>query len=123
MAQRYDVSLKALFLREGDGIIRRLLFGGKVTEFLATEQPRVSNHRADFVVRTEDGLLHHVEFQTFNETGFAIRMMEYYGYLVRTHDQHVSQTVLYLGRDPLRLESTYTSPSMDYRFDSEPAGV
>ena len=24
MAQRYDVSLKALFLREGDGIIRRL---------------------------------------------------------------------------------------------------
>lgn len=37
MAQRYDVSLKTLFLREGDGIIRRLLFGGKVIELLATE--------------------------------------------------------------------------------------
>lgn len=40
MAHRYDVSLKTLFLRDGDGIIRRRLFGGKVTEHLATEQPR-----------------------------------------------------------------------------------
>jgi hypothetical protein len=44
MAQNYDVSLKSLFLREGDGIIRRRLFGGRVTEHLATEQPQVSNH-------------------------------------------------------------------------------
>ena len=43
MAQRYDVSLKSLFQREGDGIIRRLLFGGKVIEFLATEQPQKRN--------------------------------------------------------------------------------
>ena len=117
MAQRYDVSLKALFLSEGDGIIRRLLFGGKVTEHLATEQPQVFNHRADMVVRTEDGSLHHVEFQTYNETRFAVRMLESYGYLVRFHKQHVIQTVLYLGRAPLRLERSYTSPSMDFRFE------
>ena len=98
MAHRYDVSLKALFLSEGDGIIRRLLFGGKVIEFLATEQPQVFNHRADLVVRTEDGLLHHVEFQTDNEAGFALRMLEYYAYLVRVYKQHVSQMVLYLAR-------------------------
>ena len=47
LAQRYDVSLKALFLREGDGIFRRLRFGGKVIAFLATEQPQILNHRAD----------------------------------------------------------------------------
>lgn len=117
MAQRYDVSLKALFLREGDGILRRLLFGGKVTEHLATEQPQVFNHRADMVVRTEDGSLHQVEFQTSNESGFAVRMLEYYAYLVRAHQQHVVQTVLYLGQEPLRLERTYTSPSMDFRFE------
>jgi hypothetical protein len=117
MAQRYDVSLKALFLREGDGIMRRLLFGGKVTEHLATEQPQVFNHRADMVVRTEDGSLHQVEFQTSNESGFAVRMLEYYAYLVRVHKQHVVQTVLYLGAEPLRLERSYTSPSMDFRFE------
>ena len=117
MAQRYDVSLKALFLSEGDGIIRRLLFGGKVIEFLATEQPQIFNHRADLVVRTEDRALHHVEFQTFNEAGFALRMLEYYAYLVRLYKQHVSQVVLYLGREPLRLERAYTSPSIGFQFE------
>ena len=116
MAQRYDVSLKTLFLRGGDGIIRRLLFGGKVIEFLATEQPQIFNHRSDIVVRTEDLSLHHVEFQAANEAGFALRMLEYYGYLARFHQQHVFQTVLYLGREPLRMEGTYTSPSIDFRF-------
>ena len=117
MAHRYDVSLKSLFLREGDGIIRRLLFGGRVTEHLATEQPQVFNHRADMVVRTEDGSLHQVEFQTSNEAGFAVRMLEYYAYLVRAHQQHVVQTVLYLGREALRMERTYVSPSMEFRFE------
>lgn len=116
MAHRYDVSLKALFLREGDGIIRRRLFGGRVTEHLATEQPQVLNNRADMVVRTEDGLLHQVEFQVSNEQGFGLRMFEYYAYLVCTHRQHVVQTVLYLGQEPLRLETGYCTPSMDFRF-------
>ena len=117
MAQRYDVSLKALFLREGDGIIRRLLFGGKVIEFLATEQPQIFNHRADLVVRTEDGLIHHVEFQAWNEADFELRMLEYYAYLARVHKQHIFQTVLYLGREPLRLERSYISPSMNFQFE------
>jgi hypothetical protein len=117
MAQRYDVSLKALFLREGDGIIRRLLFGGKVAEYLSTEQPQISNHRADMVVRTEDGSLHQVEFQASNEAGFPLRMLEYYTYLVRAHKQHVIQVVLYIGPEPLRLEQTYTSPSINFQFE------
>ena len=117
MAQRYDVSIKTLFLHEGDGIIRRRVFGGKVTEHLATEQPQVSNHRADMVVRTGDGALHHVEFQATNEPGFGLRMLGYYYYLISTHGQHVIQTVLYLGREPLRLEDGYQSPSMDFRYE------
>lgn len=117
MAHRYDVSLKTLFLRDGDGIIRRRLLGGKVTEHLATEQPQVSNNRADMVVRTTDGWLHQVEFQVANEPGFGLRMLGYYTYLVSTYGQHVVQTVLYLGREPLRLESGYQSPSMEYRFE------
>lgn len=116
MAHRFDVSLKALFLREGDGIIRRKIFGGRVTEHLATEQPQVLNHRADMVVRTSDNSLHHVEFQVTNEPGFGLRMFEYYAYLVCAHKQHVVQTVLYLGQEPLRLETGYASPSMDFRF-------
>ena len=99
MAQRYDVSLKVLFLSEGDGIIRRLLFGGgRITEFLTTEQPLISNRRADLLVRTDDRRLHQVEFEASNKAGFALRMLEYYIYLVRTYGEHVAQVVLYLGR-------------------------
>lgn len=117
MAQRYDVSLKALFLREGDGILRRLLFGGKVIEHLATEQPQIFNRVADMLVRTEDNELHQVEFQSSNEIGFVLRMMEYYAYLVRMYRQHIVQTVLYMGREPLRMETRFDSPSMQFRFE------
>lgn len=117
MAQRYDVSLKTLFLREGDGIIRRLLFGGRIAEHLATEQPQVFNHRADMVARNEDGTVHQVEFQAANESGFNLRMLAYYAYLVRLHGQHVVQTVLYLGPDPPGLEGGYQSPSIDFRYN------
>lgn len=76
MAHRYYVSLKSLFPQDGDGIIRRRLFGGRVTEHLATEQPQAWSNRADLVVRTEDGILHHVEFHATNEADFGRRMFE-----------------------------------------------
>lgn len=117
MGQRYDVSLKSLFLREGDGIIRRLLFGpGRIVEFLLTEQPKVLNTRADIVARTEAGGVRQVEFQAQNEAGFGFRIMEYYPFLVRMYGEPVTQIVLYLGRDPMRLENFYRSESMDFRF-------
>ena len=44
-------------------------------------------------------------------------MLEYYGYLVRVHKQHITQVVLYLGKEPLRLQCAFTSPSIDFRFE------
>jgi hypothetical protein len=116
MAQRYDVSLKTLFQKPGDGIVRRLLFGGKVVELLPTEQPLVQNNRVDMVGRKEDGSLQQVEFQSKNEGDFALRMLEYYPFLVRTHGRHVGQTVLYMGREPLRMGDAFVSPSTVHRF-------
>ena len=69
------------------------------------------------VARTIDGEIHHVEFQTTNEPGFGLRMLGYYYYLISTHKKHVVQTVLYMGRDPLRLESTFTTPSLELRYE------
>jgi hypothetical protein len=117
MAHTFDVSAKTIFLRPGNGIIRRELFHGKVTEHLATEQPQVSNDRADMVVRTEEGALRHVEFQTTNEAGFGLRMLGYYYYLISAHRQHVVQTVLYMGREPMRLETGFQTPSLELRYE------
>ena len=78
MAQNFDVSAKTIFLHPGNGIIRRALFHGQVEEYLATEQPQVSNKRADMVVRNSDGEIHHVEFQTKNDSALGLRMLGYY---------------------------------------------
>ena len=75
------------------------------------------NNRSDLVARTEDGSLRQVEFQTYNEAGFGVRMLEYCAYLVRTYGEHVVQTVLYLGRDPMRLETEFQSPTTTHRID------
>ena len=116
MAQPYDTALKAMFLRDGDGIIRRQLFGGKVSEVLPTEQPQVYNLRADLVVRAREGGLHQVEFQATNEVGLPRRILRYYIYLEGAYGEHVTQTVLYMGREPMRLKDTYTTPTLQFRF-------
>ncbi len=117
LAHHYDVPLKELFLHEGDGILRRRLFGGRVVEHLATEQPQVNNLRADLVVRTEDGCIHQLEFQSSNEPDIGRRMLNYYLYLVNQHQKHIVQTVLYVGREPLRMEPAYTTPCLEFRFE------
>jgi len=68
MARAFVVSLKASILRNGNEIIRRMLFGCKVTEVLFTELPHVSLRRADLVVPTKDGALHQIEFQASRNT-------------------------------------------------------
>jgi len=117
MAQVIDVTVKTVFLHPGDGIIRRRLFRGQVEEYLSVEQPQVSNKRADMVARNSDGEIHHVEFQASNEAGFGLRMLGYYYYFLCTQETHVAQTVLYMGREPLRLENTVKTPTLDFRFE------
>ena len=117
MAQTYDVSLKALFLRESNGIIRRkVLGGGSIAQILPTEQPQVFNHRADLVARTEDGVIHQVEFQGKNEKSFPRRMLSYYVYYEGVYGEHVEQTVLYIGREPLRMPDQYTTAALSFRY-------
>ena len=117
MSQQYDVSLKALFLREGHGLVRSLLFGGRVTEVLATEQPQVFNRRADLLARSERGVLHQVEFQATNEARIPQRLLRYYVYYEDLYGEHIVQTVLYMGREPMRLEDFYETPSLRFRFN------
>ncbi len=108
--------------------MRRLLFGGQVVEWLSTEQPQVRNQRVDTVGRNQDGALHQVEFQSDNESGLPVRILQYYAFFQGTYGEHVEQTVLYLGKEPLRMADVFQSPSTVHRytivnlreFDAEP---
>lgn len=114
MAQRFDVTFKHLF-RNSHGILARMLFGEAV-EWLNVELPEVRNLRPDLLSRTAGGEIHHSEIHAKPDPGMAFRMLEYYVALVRIFRVHVIQTLLYIGREPLRIPAGYGSPSLKFEF-------
>jgi hypothetical protein len=44
-------------------------------------------------------------------------MFDYYAYLTSVYEQHVHQTAVYLGREPMRLENRYRTPVLDFQFE------
>ncbi|MCC6538497.1 MAG: hypothetical protein IT162_13155 [Bryobacterales bacterium] len=119
MAKTRDV-LSKLWLRRGqDGILSRRLCGGQIVEHLPTEQPRISNRQADLLVRNDRGEYRHVEIEGYNEddVGFGFRMLEYYVYYRREYGAPISQCVLYIGAEPLRMSAAFEEGGTTHRFE------
>ena len=114
MAQQIDVTFKSLLLHSR-GVLTRQLFG-TVREWLNVEQPEIRNLRADLLARISDGSLRHVEIQAGNQEDMALRMLEYYVGFQRILREHVWQTILYVGREPLRMPADFVTPSLLYLF-------
>ena len=110
MAQQFDVTFKTLLLRS-TGVISKILFGGKVVEWLNVEQPDVRNPRGDTVARCTDGVARHVELQSKNDPEMSFRILDYYVGFRRTMREEVEQWVVYGGREPLRMDPFFLSPS------------
>ncbi|MBS1826545.1 MAG: DUF4351 domain-containing protein [Acidobacteria bacterium] len=116
MGQEYDVSLKLLFRRSKGVAIQRLL-GGKVTEWLNVELPRVRNRRVDILARTEDGSIASLELQSRNVSAMAHRQASYYLDLHGLLGQHIRQIVLYVGAEPMKMPHTFRTPVLSFRYE------
>jgi len=114
MAQTFDVTFKYLF-RQSRGVLATMLFGDSF-EWQNVEQPAVRNLRADLLAKCADGTYRQVELQVTNDRGLAFRMLEYYVGFYRSLGEHVQQTVLYAGREPLRMDDAFHSPSTQHRY-------
>jgi hypothetical protein len=115
VAQHFDVSLKLLF-RRSSGLVARAIFGGPVEEWLNVELPKIENPRVDLLARGTDGTLRHLELESHNNGKMGRRVAEYYLAFHRRLDKHVEMVVLYIGKEPLRMEGVFKTPSMDYGF-------
>ena len=73
--QEYDVALK-LLLRGPATLTMLELTGGTVEKWLDVELPKVRNTRVDLLGETGDGGLVHLELQSGNQAGMALRMAE-----------------------------------------------
>jgi len=114
MAQSFDVTFKLLF-RNSRGVLSKLLFG-EVVDWPNVELPEVRYPRIDLLARCADGTLRHVEIQLRNESNFDFRMLEYYLGIRRVTGEHLHQTLLYIGRQPLRIKGIFESPSTRHEY-------
>jgi hypothetical protein len=80
--------------------------------------PQVNVPRLDLLARMADtGRLVNIEFQTTNEDWFLERLGIYYLVSrIQSKGEHVDQVVLYLGRRPLRMQSSLATPTMAFQI-------
>jgi len=109
----YDIALKSL-LRRLTGSVLRDLTGFTVTRWHNNELPAVQSRRADMLGETADGTLVHIELQSTNQAGMALRMLEYAVAIHRQFRRFPQQLVLYVGRAPLRMKSSIGGPHLAF---------
>jgi hypothetical protein len=109
----YDITLKSV-LRRLTGSVLRDLTGFAVTRWHNVELPAVQNRRADMLGETGDGTLVHIELQSTNQAGMALRMLEYATAIHRQFGRFPAQVVLYVGEPPLRMKSEIAGPHLKF---------
>ena len=100
---QFDVVLKVL-LRNSMARIT----GNRVVTWLPTELPKVQNLSVDLLGETADGELTQIEIQSSNKGNVPFRMLRYLSLIVAIHDRIPKQVLLYVGREPLGMESQFT---------------
>lgn len=105
-------------------VLQRLLQGGvladwigiRVESWLKTELPRVRGRMVDLLGQAANGELHHIELQSRNDVGMALRMLAYGVDIYRVHGQFPQQLVLYFGREPLGMPLGLSLPALQYSY-------
>jgi hypothetical protein len=102
----YDTALKLLLREPAELVLREL--AGEIQRWVNVELPEVQNTRADLQGETTDKGLIHIELQSRNDAGMALRMAEYCLRIYRLFNRFPRQIVLYVGNEPLRMKAELT---------------
>ena len=112
----YDVALKSILTRPGS-VLLNALTGSSSLRWLNVETPLVRNLRVDLLGETSGGGLVHLELQSRNDPGFALRMGGYCFGVALRYGSIPRQDGLYVGSEPLRMKSEVRADGWIYRFD------
>ena len=114
---KYDILLKTIFLDAMPALLR-LLKCAPVVEYLTVEFPRKHKMVADVVALLADGRILHLEFQVRNDPKMHWRCYRYFGVISeRWPKAEVIQVVIYLGRDPLTMQSRIRKQTCKFHHD------
>lgn len=109
----YDIALRSV-LRRLTGSVLRDLTGFAVTRWHNAGLPAVQSRRPDMPGETADGTLVHIELQSTNQAGMALRMLEYAVAIHRQFRRFPQQVLLYVGQAPLRMKRDVAGPQLTF---------
>jgi hypothetical protein len=123
----YDTALKNILTRRA-GSVLTCLTGLEVDRWQNAELPEVRSRRADLLGETLQQTLVHVELQSTNDPGMALRMLEYGVSIHRSFGRFPAQLVLYVDKAPLRMDGRIEEAGRSFEcriadireLDSEP---
>jgi len=110
----YDIALKTYLRQARESLLA--LTGVTVERWHNVEMPEVRNRRVDLLGETIDERLVHIELQSTNDSGMALRMMEYCAAIYRQFGRLPEQVVLYVGEAPLRMEHSLRGPRLSFEY-------
>jgi hypothetical protein len=110
----YDIALKSVIRRLSGGVLESLT-GFAIERWHNVELPEVRSLRADLIGETAQGSLVHVELQSTNDAEMALRMVEYAVAIYRALGRLPEQIVLYVGREPLRMQGSLAGAALSFR--------
>jgi predicted transposase YdaD len=113
--RNYDAALKHVLQRWGSTIMLQLT-GEEIVEWRSVELQKISSQYADLLAETASGRLCHIELQAVNDPQMAVRMLEYASRVYRIFGRFPEQTVLYVGRKPMRMQARMEAERLTFQY-------
>jgi hypothetical protein len=111
----YDTTLKLLLQRASPRSLRELA-GADIAGWLNVDLPDLGGREVDLLGESREGELIHIELQSANDRAMPLRMAEYCLRIYRQLGRFPRQTVLYVGKEKLRMEAGLAGPQVAFRY-------
>lgn len=112
--QDYDTVLKLLMKGSAKNLLHQLT-NDSITKWVDIQLPVAKQLRVDLLGETADGL-EHIELQSQNDSEMPVRMLEYAMAIQGVYGVFPRQTVLYVGKEKLRMSSALEIEQLSFRY-------
>ena len=116
MNNRYDIPLKDLFSDIPPKLLK-LLCVFEEAKVLDSQLPEISYRQADMILELPDDTLLHIEIQSYNDKSMALRMLGYYYHIYSKYKKDITQVVLYVGKEDMKMESSLELKNLNLKYN------
>ncbi|MEO5358667.1 MAG: Yae1 family protein [Nitrospirae bacterium YQR-1] len=115
MPQYYDITLKSI-LKELPRKFMKILTGFDTAKFLDVQFPDIRYRQPDLLVELPDDTLFHMEMQAQNDGNMDCRELEYYHLIFCEFRKSVTQVVLYVGSEKLKMNNEIKAKGLHFTY-------